>query len=63
VAQLLSRDVKKHVATPRIIFGDRLREISASGGKFSLRPTELFQQQVSEARVWRGNAYCVLPAP
>jgi hypothetical protein len=46
----------------RIIFADRLGEVTAGGAEFSLRAAELLEQQVCKTRIRRGDAYSVLKA-
>jgi hypothetical protein len=55
-------DFKRKVLTARVVFRHSLDEITAGGGQFASRPTELLKQEVGEAGVRRTYANGALQA-
>ena len=60
MAQFFGRDVHQKIFAAWIIFGQCLREISSCRSQFALGATELFEQQIGQARIRLSNTYGVL---
>ncbi len=60
VAEFLGGDVHQQVLATGIALAEALGEIAHGGGQLALRPAELLQQQVGQARIGRGDPDGVL---
>ena len=62
MAQFLGRDIEQQILATGIIFPNGLGEVSAGGTEFSLKTTELLEQQIRKTRIRRRDAHGVLEA-